>query len=116
MAVDAAELFAGFWRDVVSLLVEAADRGYTQSATDPAFHSTALAADDLASAAVALLPPELDDELDNVVLDEDAQRLSVAGLIRAAEAATLRHPIEELAPGASGVIVALCELAAEAGT
>ena len=37
----------------------------------------------------------------------------MAGLILAAEAATRRHPIEQMPRGASGIIVALCTLAGE---
>ena len=39
------------WAEVVVLLDEAANRGYRDSATDPALHSTALAAHALAAAA-----------------------------------------------------------------
>ena len=57
------------WREVIALLAEAADRGYQEAITNPAAHSTALAADGLASAAIALLPEDLDHELDEVALD-----------------------------------------------
>lgn len=102
------------WREIIALLVEAADRGYRDATTNPALHSTALWADNVASAAIALLPPELDDLLDEVVLDEQTAGLDLAGLIWAADAATRRHPVEELPVGASGVIVDLRDLAREA--
>lgn len=104
------------WRQIVALLVEAADRGYEQTRRDPAIHSVALGADSLASSAIALLPPQLDHELDDVTLDPATELLSVGGLIRAAEQATRRHPVEQFPPGASGVIVELVELARQAGT
>jgi hypothetical protein len=102
------------WRQVIALLVQAADRGYREATTNPALHSTALWADNLASAAIALLPPEVDDLLDEVVLDGQTESLGMAVLIWAADAATRRHPIEELPVGASGVIVDLRDLAREA--
>ena len=46
------------WAEVVVLLDEAANRGYRDSATDPALHSTALAAHALAAAALELHPVE----------------------------------------------------------
>lgn len=104
------------WREVIALLVTAADRGYAAATSDPAAHSLALWADGIASTAIGLLPAELDHELDDVVLDEDTARLDMAGLIRAAEVATRRHPIELFPPGASAVVVALCDLRAEVGT
>lgn len=103
------------WREIIALLVDAADRGYEQASRNPSIHSVALGADSVASSAVALLPPELDLELELLELDRATESLSVGGLIRAAERAARRHPIEQLPVGASGVIVELCELAGEAG-
>ncbi len=103
------------WRQMIALLVEAADRGYAQTRRDPAIHSVALGADSVASSAIALLPPELDHELDDITLDPATDSLSIGGLIRAAEQATRRHPVEAFPAGASGVIVELAELARQAG-
>ncbi|MGV1008493.1 MAG: hypothetical protein ACOYBY_07780 [Dermatophilaceae bacterium] len=104
---------ADTWLEVIVLLCEAADRGYRQTATDLGAHSTALAADIIAAEATALIPAEQAVRLDDVVLDESTTELDMAGLILAAEAATRRHPIEQLPRGASGVIVALCVLCGE---
>lgn len=104
---------ADTWQEVIVLLCEAADRGYRQTATDLAAHSTALGADIIAAEATALIPPERAAQLDDVVLEESTAELDMAGLILAAEAATRRHPIEQLPRGASGIIVALCTLAGE---
>src|SRR4051812_30887133 len=82
------------WKEIIALLVDAADRGYEQASRNPALHSVALGADSVASSAIALLPPELDLELDGIELDEASASLSVGGLIRAAEQAARRHPIE----------------------
>ena len=126
------------WREVIALLAEAADRGYEEAITNPAAHSTALAADGLASAAIALLPEDLDHELDEVALDAvvthgasigeerwelingrrvlvdiEQRHLDSAGLIRRAEQVTRRHPIEQLPAGASEVIVELLDLVRE---
>lgn len=101
------------WRTMIALLVEAADRGYQESLTDPARYSTALWADLLASSAIGLLPASQDHLLDDVVLDRSTEDLDMVGLIRAAEAATRRHPIEHLPVGASGVIVGLLDLVRE---
>ena len=101
------------WREVIALLAEAADRGYEEAITNPAAHSTALAADGLASAAIALLPEDLDHELDEVALDAVVAHLDSAGLIRRAEQVTRRHPIEQLPTGASEVIVEMLDLVRE---
>ncbi len=102
------------WREIIALLVEAADLGSRQASLTPAVHSVALGASLTASSAIALLPSEVDHELEDVELDPATASLSVGALIRAAEQAARRHPIEQFPPGASGVIVGLCELAAEA--
>jgi hypothetical protein len=101
------------WREMIALLAEAADRGYEETITNPAAHSTALAADGLASAAIALLPEDLDHELDEVTLDAVVAHLDSAGLIRRAEQVTRRHPIEQLPAGVSEVIVDLLDLVRE---
>ena len=100
------------WREVIALLAEAADRGYQEAITNLAA-PTALAADGLASAAIALLPEDLDHELDEVALDAVVAHLDSAGLIRRAEQVTRRHPIEQLPAGASEVIVELLDLVRE---
>ncbi len=54
------------WAEVIVLLDEAANRGYRDSATDPALHSTALAAHALAAAALELLPVEQRARVDQI--------------------------------------------------
>lgn len=103
------------WREVIALLLGAADRGYRESETNPAAHSTALWAHGVASAAINLLPPAHDAELD-VTLPDSAMGLDMGGLVRVAEIATRRHPVEQFPTGASGVIVALGDLAAAVRT
>ena len=101
------------WREVIALLVKAADVGYRDAEANPALHSTALGARLMAASAVELLPPELDHLLDDVVLEPRTESMSMAELIAAAEAATRRHQIEELPIGASRVIVDICDLVRE---
>ena len=101
------------WREVIALLVQAADVGYRDAEANPALHSPALGARLMAAWAVGLLPPELDHLLDDVVLEPRTESMSMAELIAAAEAATRRHPIEELPIGASRVIVDICDLVRE---
>jgi len=101
------------WREVIALLVQAADRGYQDAITEPAMHSTALAADGLASTAIALLPEEQDHELAEDELDASTATLSAVELIAQAERLTRRHPIEQLPPGASEVVVYLLDLLRE---
>lgn len=103
------------WMEIIALLIEAADRGAQQAFHDPAVHSTSVGTDFVAASALALLPRELDRSLDELVLPETTDRLDMAGLIRAAELASRRHPIEQLPAGASGVIVGLCELVGQVG-
>ena len=100
------------WAEVVVLLEEAADCGYRDSATDPALHSTALAAHALAAAALELLPVEQRARVDQIPPPAAASSIV---LIRTAEAATRRHPIEDLPLGASEIIVAVCDLIGELG-
>jgi hypothetical protein len=102
------------WREVIALLVEAAESGYRDAVADPAVHSTALAADLLASAAIAVLPSDLDSQLDDVTLPDTPTR-GMAGLIGAARAATGRYRVEAFPDGAAATIAALSDLAAEAG-
>lgn len=101
---------AATWRVVIALLVEAAEGGYRRAAVDHVWHSTAVGADGLASAAIALLPAADDHLLDDVVLDQCTASLDPAGLLRRAEHLTRRHPIEQLPAGASQVIVDLLDL------
>lgn len=101
------------WREVIALLVQAAEVGYRDAAANSALCSSALGADLLSSSAIELLPPELDHLLDDVVLEPRTESMSMAELIAAAEAATRRHPIEELPVGASRVIVDICDLVRE---
>ena len=100
------------WAEVIALLSEAADRGYRNSATDPAMHSIAVTIHGLAASAIALLPPEIDHVVDEIVLAPAYASMSPVELIRAAEASTRRR-INELPAGASEVIVALCDLIEE---
>jgi hypothetical protein len=101
------------WREAIALLAEAATRGFTEAEANPALYSTALWADLLASSAIELLPADQDHLLGEVVLDQSCVDLDMVGLIRAAEAATRRHPIEQFPVGASGVIVGLLDLVRE---
>lgn len=101
------------WREVIALLVKAADVGYQDAEANPALHSTALGARLMAAWAVGLLPPELDHLLDDVVLEPRTESMSMAELIAAAEATTRRHPIEDLPIGAPRVIVDICDLVRE---
>ncbi len=100
------------WMEVIALLCAAADRGLTTR--DPRVHSLSLQAQEVASSALALLPSNLDGELDDVGLPADLAGASLQQLVRAAERLTRRHPIEQLPVGASRVIVALGDLIAEA--
>lgn len=100
------------WMEVVALLCAAADRGLRER--DPRAHSLSLQAQEVASSALALLPPNLDGELDDVGLPADLASASLQQLVRAAERLTRRHPIEQLPVGASRVIVTLGDLIAEA--
>lgn len=65
------------WAEVVVLLDEAANRGYRDSATDPALHSTALAAHALAAAALELLPVEQRARVDQIPLRRLRRRSSL---------------------------------------
>jgi hypothetical protein len=88
--------------------------GSGKASADPAVHSTALAADLLASAAIAVLPPELDAQLDDVTLPDTPTR-GMAGLLGAAAAATGRHRVQDFPDGAAATITAVDDLAAEVG-
>ncbi len=98
------------WITVVQLLSAAADRGFAQADTCPAIHSLALGAQLAACGALALVPDDLD------VDDGPPQTGEVADLVAAAEGLTRRHPIEAFPMGASGVVVAICDLAREASS
>lgn len=82
------------WRQVIVLLIEAADRGYGQPEAMLTTRLLALGADSLASGAIALLPADQDHELDDVVLDPDVADKGVVELIWAAEYLTRVCPIE----------------------
>lgn len=102
------------WMEVVALLTAAADRVLTGTGVDPGVHSLAVGAQIVASSALALLPVQADVDLDDVDLGPDAATWDVSGLIRAAELAARRCPIEVMPLGASAVIVALGDLVGEA--
>jgi hypothetical protein len=78
------------WAEVIVLLDEAADRGYRDSATDPALHSTALAAfTPWRPPRSSCCHPSSDHLVDQIVPPPAATRpSSPVELIRAAEAAT----------------------------
>lgn len=101
------------WREVIALLVTAADHGREESITDPVIMNTAWGAGIAAAAAIELLPREDDHKLDQVHLDLATASMSMAQLLRAAETVTMRHPIEQLPIGASRVIVQIRELSRE---
>jgi len=101
------------WSRVVALLIQASRRGQTVD-VDPVTHSLSLGAELVACAAAPLLPADLDPEGD-LELGPATATWSIGELIRAAEQTARQHPIEQLPPGASGVIVALGDLAGEAG-
>jgi hypothetical protein len=98
------------WITVVQLLFAAADRGFAQADTCPAIHSLALGAHLAACGALALVPDDLEVDARPVRTGEVGQ------LVAAAEEQTRRHPIEAFPVGASGVVVAICDLAAEASS
>ncbi len=100
------------WMDVIAVLGAAADHGL--GPCEARTHSLALQAREVAARAVALLPADLDRELDDVELPHELNGAGLADLVRAAERLTRRHPIEQLPAGASLVIVALGDLIAEA--
>ena len=112
------------WMEVVALLTAAADRALTGTGVDPGVHSLAVGAQIVASSALALLPAQTDVDLDDVDLDDvdlddvdlgpQAATWDVLDLIRAAELAARRCPIEVMPVGASAVIVALGDLVGEA--
>lgn len=104
------------WAEVVALLTAAADRALTGGGVDPGVHSLAVGAQIVASSALALLPERADADLDDVDLGPQAAAWGVSDLIRAAELAARRCPIEVMPVGASAVIVALGDLVGEAAT
>ena len=102
------------WMEVVALLTAAADRALTGTGVDPGVHSLAVGAQIVASSALALLPAQVDVDLEDVDLGPRAATWDVSDLIRAAELAARRCPIEVMPVGASAVIVALGDLVGEA--
>ena len=101
------------WAQVAALLAEAAARGLADD-VDPATHSLTLGAELVACQAAELLSREMY-LVGETHLDAQVHNWSAAELIRAAEGASRRHPIEEFPVGASGVIVALGDLMHEVG-
>lgn len=101
------------WREVIALLVAAADQATLEGFANPAILNTACGLGLTASAALELLPREDDHKLDQVRLDPATTSMSTAQLLRAAEIVTRRHPIEQLPVGASGVIVQIRDLTRE---
>lgn len=100
------------WREVITLLRKASERGYAQSVEVPTFAMVALNAYLLAAEANFLLP-ETGGFFPDVELTEATARLDAAGLIRTAASLTLDHGLDEFPPGASPVIMRLVMLAAE---
>ncbi|MCB2176353.1 MAG: hypothetical protein KQH57_11140 [Actinomycetales bacterium] len=96
--------------EMAALLTLAASRGRANLDADLAQHTLSVRAQLVASRVLELLPdelPPLDDfEPKPVGLDQ-------IGLIFAAEAASRRHPIEQLPAGFSQVVIALGDLVNE---
>lgn len=93
------------WQEVIALLYAAKDRGDAEGLTNPAVRATVLGARLTAMAAVALLSPAGLSYLDDVRLAETTTTLALLDLLRAAEEATRRHPIEQYPRGASRIII-----------
>lgn len=102
------------WMQVVALLTAAADTPSTRGGTDPDQHSLALGAQIVASRALALLPAELDGDLEDVVIHAGPSS-TVGDLIRVASDTARRYPSEAFPAGATAVLVDLDDLVAEAG-
>lgn len=100
------------WIRVIAVLTVAADIAPTRGG-DPALHSLTLGAQIVASRALAILPREMDGDLEDVVLDV-APATTVGYLIRAAGATAPRDRIERLPAEAAAVIAALDALVVEA--
>lgn len=101
------------WMQVVAILTAAADAPQTARGVDPELHSLALGAQIVASRALALLPAEVDGDLEDVVVDVGPSA-TVGDLIRAAGDTVRRHPTEAFPAGAAEVIAELEDLVAEA--
>ena len=99
------------WMHVIAILTAAADTA-PPSGADPDLHSLALGAQIVASRALAILPPEVNGNLEDVVIDLVAST-TVGGLIRAAGAAAPRDPAAGFFAGAAAVLTELDALVAE---
>lgn len=100
------------WMQIVTLLTVVADRPSTRGGVDPDLHSVALGAQIVAARALALLPAEVDGDLEDVVIDVGPSA-TVGDLVRAASDAARRHPTEAFPAGAAAVIADLDDLVAE---
>ena len=101
------------WMQMIVLLIEASRAGYAEAEADRGIHSAALGAHTVAAGAIELMPPHRDRELDDIELDPNLAGASFGDLVRAAERASRRCPIEQFPVGASAVIVELCDLVGE---
>lgn len=93
--------------EVAALLTFAACRGRANLEADLAEHTLSVGAQLVASRVLELLPDELA-PLDD--FEPGAVGLDPVSLIIAAEAASRRHPIEQLPAGFSQVVIALGDL------
>ncbi|RYV50272.1 hypothetical protein [Pengzhenrongella frigida] len=100
------------WMQIIAILTAAADSPQKTVAGGPDLQSLALGAQIVASRAVALLPIDSDDDLEDLVL-EVAASSAVGELIRAAAEAARRYPIDKFPAGAAAVISELDDLVAE---
>ncbi|NMM24509.1 MAG: hypothetical protein HHJ11_13655 [Phycicoccus sp.] len=100
------------WMQIIAILTTAADTPPTSGAVNPDLRSLTLGAQIVASRALALLPADVDGDLEDVVLDVVAS-CSVGDLIRAAGDAARRHPAEAFPAGAAAVITELEDLVTE---
>ena len=103
------------WREVIVLLLAAADRGYDEAVTDPARHHGALWAEHLAAAAIALLPPGQVHLLDQVDLDPATGQGDLAALVRAAHHTAEGHHLADHPRAAAALVHDLADLAGLAG-
>jgi len=101
------------WMQVVAILTAAADTPSATAGVHPDLHSLALGAQIVASCALALLPAEVDGDLEDVVIGAGASA-TLGDLIRAAGAAAPRKRTEGFPAGAAAVIAQLDALVAEA--
>lgn len=100
----------GTLTEMAALLTLAASNGRANLDADLAQHTLSVGAQFVASRVLAFLPGELP-PLDG--FETGAVGLDQVGLILAAEAASRRHPIDELPEGFSQVVLALCDLVNE---